>query len=179
MNRRGFTMVEMLIVLIIIGIIMAIAIPQYGQYITRRVKERQIREIQSEISSFRLSSIHQKEQHRILIGPQLLHFQRLNTIPPVPVWEPVLGAAPPVGSGVPPAKVLSNEIQRLAGGVLAPYDINVHQILFDERGYADEFNLTTIVVVPVDTNIGDSCIIVDRARNNLGRMINANTCQAR
>lgn len=179
MNRRGFSLIELLIVIGIAGILSAIAIPQYNQTMIRRNMEKQIREIQSDISSFRLSAIHRKEQHRILIGPRLLHFQRFNTNLAVPAWEPVLGAVPPPASGVPPARVLTYEIQRLVGGVLAPYDINVQRIEFDERGFADEFRLTTIVVVPVDISIGDSCIVVDRARNNIGRMVNANNCQVR
>ena len=182
MNRRGFSLIEMLIVIGIAGILSAIAIPQYGQSMRRRGMEKQIREIQSDISSFRLSAIHRKEQHRILIGPRLLHFQRANAAVPGG-WEPLVGAPPPVGSGVPPARILAYEIQQLTGGALVQFNADItadpNPVEFNERGYAGDFNLVTIVVVPIDMSLGDGCIIVDRARNNLGRMVNANTCQVR
>jgi prepilin-type N-terminal cleavage/methylation domain-containing protein len=181
MNRRGFSLIEMLVVIAIAGILLAVALPQFGLIIRRRSQEREIREIQSAISSFRLSAIHRKEQHRVVLGPNLVHFQWLN--PTTNAWEPTLGAQPAAGTAVPPAMILTYQIQKLPSGVLTPFSAPanppIDYIQFSERGYADDFHLATIVVTPVDMAIGDGCIIVDRARNNVGRMSNANTCQAR
>ena len=158
MKNHGFSLVELLIIIFIIGVIAAIAVPQYGQMMRRRGVEKQMREIQSDISNFRLSAMHTKEQRTIQIGPRVLQF-----VTPAGVTT----------------KNLPYEIQRgfASGAALQAFNIAVDVIAFDERGYTNDN--TTVVAVPVDIAGSDNCLVVHTARTNIGRMIDATNCQAR
>ena len=168
MKTQGFSLVELLVVIGLIVIIAAIAVPQYGLMRQRRSIEKQMREIHSDISDFRLSAIHNKQRRAILIGPNTLQFKRYNN-----TTEDLF-----VGGIVISTKNLNHEIQRGFdnGDPLQAFAINADAIEFDERGYS---NNLTIVATPVDIAGNNNCLILHFARTNLGRMLDATTCQAR
>lgn len=168
MKTQGFSLVELVVVIGLIVLIAAIAVPQYGLMMQRRSIEKQMREIHSDISDFRLSAIHNKQRRAILIGPNTLQFKRYNNN-----TEDLFVAGIVIST-----KNLNHEIQQGFDNSdpLQAFAINADAIEFDERGYS---NNLTIVATPVDIAGNNNCLILHFARTNLGRMTDATTCQAR
>jgi prepilin-type N-terminal cleavage/methylation domain-containing protein len=163
MKRNGFSLIEMLIVMALIGIALSIAVPQFGIMYRRRAVEKQVRQIQTEISAFRLSAMSFKQRRAIILNPNNMQLKYYDN----DTQDLYTGGT--VISEIP----LQYEIRMLTA-LATP--LNDQPIAFDSLGNTN--NGMTIVVLPVDISGGDGCIIVTRVRSNIGRMTNANTCTA-
>jgi prepilin-type N-terminal cleavage/methylation domain-containing protein len=167
MNSRGFTLVELIVVVLIIGIILAISTLDFGSMQTKGKIEKQTREILSDLVTLRIDAIQRKRRSAAFLGPRQIEFRSYSSNA-----ENVLTQGTIIS-----IKNLPFEIRRLNGGALNVLDGAVDHVEFDTRGYTND--IITIVALPVQVNGGDSCILVDTARANIGRMDNAVTCTAR
>jgi len=163
MNRCGFSLLELIIVVAIIGIALSVAVPEYTVMRRERNVERQAREMLSEISSFRLSAIQNKQRRAIILNPFSMQFKSYNNDTDDLYTGGTLIRTIP----------LNFEI-RLVTALGAP--LVDQAIAFDNRGNTQ--NNLTIVVLPVDINGGNGCVIVTDVRTNIGRMTDATTCTA-
>ncbi len=163
MNRHGFSLIELIVVIGLIAIALSIAIPQYNLIQRRSQIARQAREISADINSFRLSAMYSKQRRAIILNPRNMQFRRYAN-----------DTDDLIAAGVTMfAKNLDFEIRNRTN-LAVP--LNNNFIVFDSRGTANNF---TIVILPVDLNSGaDNCIVVTELRTNIGRMTNANTCTA-
>ena len=165
MDNRGFTFLEVISVIAIIGILMAIAIPNYNEMQTKAAIEKQTRELHASIVSARLTAMQTKQPGALFLGPKQY------------IYRVYTSANYPVSTG---SKIVNNvnlpyEVRK--GTSLAVLDIAGVEIAFDTRGFTN--NNMTLVITPVKYGGGDNCIVVHTARTNIGRMDNATKCATR
>ncbi len=163
-NRPGFTLIEVLIVMAVMGILLSITSLDFNNWMKRYQTEGQAREIHSDVANFRLGAMQNKQRRAVMLGSNMLEFRTYSS--------PATQAGTVVST-----KSLKYEIRKLVSGSYNVFDINADRIEFDERGFTN--NLMTIVMLPMRINAGDNCLIVHTARTNLGRMTDASTCTER
>ena len=154
MNKNGFSLVELVVVLAILGILMSIVTLDFNAYTRKAQIERQTRELFADINQARIDSLHRKTRHSIVLEPNSYSFKRYSS---------------------------ENENQS-DGTVLqtrnVSYEITIENgtsistvvTEFDIRGFTN--NLGTFRINPVGTTAQVDCIIIATGRTNLGKMEN-------
>ena len=66
MKNHGFSLIELLIVIALIGILLAIAVPNYNETMTKTKIEAQTKELHSAITNARLAALQNKPLNLIL-----------------------------------------------------------------------------------------------------------------
>jgi len=168
MNSRGFSLVELVVIIAIIGILLSIGTINYTDWLKRYQNEKQTRELHSDISNLRLDAMQQKRRSVILLGPKQYIFKTYSS----------LGENIVTGGVVVLNRVVNYEMRKLVGANYNTFDINTDVIEFDQRGFVN-INIMTIVLMPVTLNAGDNCVVVHTARTNIGRMTDASSCTFR
>jgi len=146
MNSRGFALLELLVVLVIMGILMTIGTLDFNAWQKRSQIERQTRELFSDLNQARIDSVHRKLRHSIVMQPDSYTFRRYSS----------------AGTAVQTRNV-SYQITKESGASAA--DIVTE---FDIRGFTNDNN--TFRINPVGTNAQVDCIVIAIGRTNLGKM---------
>jgi prepilin-type N-terminal cleavage/methylation domain-containing protein len=170
MKNRGFTLIEILVVITIMGIILMIAVPNYNETMTKSKIEKQTKELHSLIVSARLAAMQTKRPGAIFLGPQqCIHRVYTSVIYPTStVFKVVDNTTFPF--------VMKRKAT--TGTTLNDLDVTSDNITFDTRGFTD-IDKTTLVVTPLKYSGGNDCVVIYTSRTNIGRMENASTCSVR
>lgn len=169
-SKKGFTLVEMLIVIILIGILVSVATLQFQQWIEVRNVEKQTREMYADLMDLRINSIQIKRISRAAFGPDRVQFRHSSIFNAYPsttrLYRFPLRYMPAGGAQTAPNSSESTSTVR-----------------FDERGQTTLENWA-IVVLPRNATAphyqsGENCIIINNTITKIGRMENASSCRAR
>ena len=152
MNSRGFALLELLVVLVIMGILMTIGTLDFNAWQKRSQIERQTRELFSDLNQARIDSVHRKLRHSIVMQPDSYTFRRYSSE----------NESRFAGTAVQTRNV-SYQITKESGASAA--DIVTE---FDIRGFTNDNN--TFRINPVGTNAQVDCIVIAIGRTNLGKM---------
>jgi len=168
MRDRGFTLVELIVVIGLAAVLLALSTLNFNEWMTRRQVERQTRELYSDLMELRVASMTRKQRTAVFLGPRQLLFRTYSSADE----NVITGGTPrqPMNG-----KTLRYEIRLQRGGVLQAFDINTDNIVFDTRGFTTD--MMTIVVLPLQSSGGENCIVVSAGRTNIGRIDNDGTCR--
>lgn len=164
MNSRGFSLIELIIIVSIMAILLTIATIDFNSWTRKYQTEAQTREIYSDLVKFRLNAIQRKQRSAVFYGPKSYVFKTYSS-----PFENVAKGTQVL------SKTFNYEIKK--GTDLNVFDIASDCVEFDSRGITN--NQMTIIVLPVQYNAGENCILVSAGRTNIGRMIDAATCRPR
>jgi prepilin-type N-terminal cleavage/methylation domain-containing protein len=172
MNSRGFTLVELMIVIAMAGILMAVATLNFNSMLRKSQIDKQTREIVSDLVSLRIDAMQKKRRSAAFLGPKQIKFKSYSS-----AAENILTGGTDLST-----KPLSYSINMLIGATLTTPVVTADYVDYDTRGFATfktGINSITIVALPVQYGGGDNCILVNPTLTNIGRMVDASTCTAR
>ncbi|RII30675.1 MAG: type II secretion system protein GspH [Geobacter sp.] len=151
-NEDGFTLIELIMVMMIMGILMAIAIPGFHSWQLKAQIERHARELMADLNKARLDSIYSKRPHSLVInssanGYSFKSYSSQNDSGGTVVFTKNIGYSMATASGSSIADVV---------------------FLFNVRGVTSVWN--TIRINPTDSGAYYDCIVISAMRTNLGQM---------
>lgn len=155
MRRAGFTLVEILVVLTIMGTLLAIGSLQFNSYFAKNAIERQTRELYAEFMTARVAAVTQHASKTVIVTPTKVTFN----------------ASGPGGSTV--TKTLSKPITWAGIGTETE-----KVITFDERGLSFGSNNTTICVEPSVENAQVDSIVLFTTRIRMGKIKFEEVCSS-
>jgi type IV fimbrial biogenesis protein FimT len=154
-NSHGFTMVEMLIVVVIMAILLSLATLQFNSMQAKSSIETQTRELLADLSDARLGAIQTKGSRTVILNPTSAMFRSYTTNEPVTLTTGKLLFT----------KNFKNSIST-AGN-----------IGFNSNGFTNDFDNTftsnqTISVQPSGTAAAIDCLVISMTKINLGKYNN-------
>lgn len=154
MAQRGFSLIELVVVISLISILLALATLNFHEWQVSRGVERQTREMQADLASLRMRALHTKQQHTVTIRSGGYEARSFNDAadPGTLVMSRVMHHTIATKEGVPlPDKA----------------------VIFDAMGFTN--NPQTLRVSTATTGAALDCIVISNARTNMGKFTNG-TC---
>lgn len=166
MDSRGFTIIEMLIVISVLSILLSIGVLNFSTYTKKAQIEKQVSEVHSIIMTARLSAIQRKQRSALLLGPNQIIYKNYSS-----PYENIFTG----GSVVSTSNYVCEMKKKTGAGTLSDLNTTSDYVDFDTRGFTH--NNITLVIFPVSYSGGRNCVIVQDVRTNIGRMENVSTCR--
>lgn len=151
---KGFTLVELLVAIVVIGILTAIAAIQFEQWTRKSNIERETKELYTDIMSARVTAITRNRNN----GIRLVNATQYTTVDDINN-DGDYGEA---GEVSPNSKTLGNTMNWNGGAFPA-------NLTFDARGLIN--NIGTMCIFST-VSPGYDCIVISMTRINMGRIIN-------
>ncbi|NVN99835.1 MAG: type II secretion system protein [Geobacteraceae bacterium] len=167
MRPKGFTLVEVLFAILIMGILAAVSIPNYNAMKKKADIERQTREIYSTVVATRLSAMQNKQRSIIFFQPNSYQFKVYSS-----------SAEPQTAGALRSSTALPFKLQKVdSTSGLIDFTASNNILEFDVNGVTTT-NMT-FAITPVIYNEGTNCIVVHAIRTNMGRMSSATDCKVK
>ena len=158
MKARGFALTELIFVIVIIGMLLAIAVPSYNQWQIKNGVERQTRELFADLNTARTDSIYRKTRHSIVLNPTAYIMKRYSSD----------NESATAGGTTVLTNNVKYEITKMSGSFSGEH------IVFNNRGFV-EMGLNTIKINSQNSNAAFDCIVISEGRTNVGK-VESNVC---
>lgn len=162
MNRHGFTLVEILVTIMIMGILLAVAVPNFNTIMKNANIENQTKELHSALVGARMAAMQNRQRTALFIGPKQYVFKTYSS-------------DTDTNGTVRSTINQTYTMQKVSGSSFADLDVTSDKVEFDVNGLV-QANKATYVVTPVNSKVGKNCIVIHTVRTNIGRMSSGTTC---
>lgn len=155
MKNRGFTLIEILVVIAIIGILGSIATLQFQKYMNKANVEKQTKELYADLMTARTEALTKQGNKRVIITPKFYSFTSTGGMWSKSYTKPVLF-----------------DLQWAGGGISRTLD-------FDERGLFDivnNGNTSVCVNNAAATDAVYNSVVVFSTRIQLGKLNEGAAC---
>lgn len=151
MSRNGFTLIEILVVVTILGVLLALGTLQFNRFLVKGEIERQTQELYADFMATRTAAVTQHSSKMVKMTPRAFTFY-----------------SSPMSGGNNFTRNLSKPVT-WAGKASSDTE---KTIVFDERGTFDIVNNgnTTICVEPSDESVRIDSIVVFSTRIHMGKV---------
>lgn len=170
MNSRGFTLVEMMLVILVVGILSSIAVPRFTEMNNKEKIRSQTKQLQTDLMTIRVAALQERKRSIVFFGPQQYVYKTYSSV----------NESITAGTAVRTVR-LPFAMKRKTGATLATLVSTSDCIEFGRNGLTDTTNCAnsnmTLVVTPVSYGGGSNCVVIGAARTNMGRMDNVSTCR--
>jgi prepilin-type N-terminal cleavage/methylation domain-containing protein len=154
MQQRGYSLVEMVVIIGIISIVLAIATPNFNDYLKRFRTEAQARMLYSELLTARANALYQRRETRVKLYANKFE---------------IYSSACDSGSGVAP---ISTQILRYP----IVWNQSGNSIDFDERGMG--LNTGCICIDAGEGTGGVDSVVISDLRVRIGKKDKGDDCKA-
>lgn len=151
MNNKGFTIIELIVVIAVMGILMAIVAINFSDWQQKALVERQIKEMYSDIQDARMKAAFTKQRQSIDFGAHGLSFRRYSSL------NDISGTAVST-------KTLPLSISRSAW--ITPAD---GRIEFDTKGVCTDANIK-VICINNTVNSAYDALVITQTLINLGKV---------
>ena len=171
MCRSGFTLIEMIITITIMGIVMGVATLNFNAWQAKHKMESQMREIFIDLNEARTNAFTQKKYYSIVFQPNSYVMKSYSTSQPT-----IYNIGTTTGTVVATKNLKYALSTRTDSGTTITSIVDT-PVIFDTSGIT--FNWFTVTLDPSITDMGSAsvnCLVISTARVNLGKM-NGTTCE--
>ncbi|HIJ80519.1 MAG TPA: prepilin-type N-terminal cleavage/methylation domain-containing protein [Desulfuromonadales bacterium] len=166
MNSRGFTLIELIIVIVLIGIVIAAVSLDFNSWMKKASVDAQTKELNSDFSDLRMRAIQTKRNHMAIVETNKITFCSYSSEEPVNPANCTANPPNPALHGAYFTKFLKYQIT-FSGDV----GVNSRGMLNDffPAMSGGTFNSNqTIVVLPSGTGASVDCLVLSDTRSNMG-----------
>lgn len=168
MNKHGFSLIELIVTMAIIGILLGVAGINFFDWQRKSQIERQTRELHTDLNSARMESVFRKARHRVTFQPSSYILRRYSSDNEAYTAGTIINT-----------RNVTYQLTRETGG-----DISDVSVEFDARGLLTGANFSSSNLVlrvnPVASGASFDCLIIHVARTNMGKMKDDGTsCETR
>lgn len=159
-NRtKGFALTELIMVMVIMGIILAIAALNFNSWQRKAQIERQTRELLTDLNTARSESIFRKKMHSVVInadsmGYVLRRYSSLN--------EDRVAGGTPIATKSTFGYVITQADGTSCAGCISQFDIMGYTVT-----PADNY---TWMLNPSGSGAAFDCVVISASRSNIGQM---------
>jgi prepilin-type N-terminal cleavage/methylation domain-containing protein len=158
-GSSGFSIIELIVVVSIIGILLTIAIPNFGQWQRKTRAESQVKEMVTDFSELRVRAMTRKQRHSITLNARNYVFKSYSS-----EEEPLAAGTPvPPATATTPSRTVSTALKSNSATF---YGGTVFEI--DHRGMLVG-NVGTIYLDDNNSGATVDCLTLDTVRINPGK----------